>query len=144
MTPDRIPVRSEASLECRHCGAGAPVDEHFCRQCNRILALGRLGDYFAFLGVPRRLGLDQRDLERRFRNLSRQFHPDYFSNAPPQERIASLERSSHLNDACRALRSPVGRIQKTEALNRATSHLAEIVMNRGVREALAGKHVEDV
>jgi molecular chaperone HscA len=34
--------------------------------------------------------------------------------------------------------------QATEALNHATRHLAEIVMNRSVREALAGKNVKDV
>ena len=34
--------------------------------------------------------------------------------------------------------------EKTEALNRATRHLAEVVMNRSVREALAGKNVKDV
>ena len=34
--------------------------------------------------------------------------------------------------------------QKTEALNKATCHLAEVVMNRSVREALAGKNVKDV
>ena len=34
--------------------------------------------------------------------------------------------------------------QKTEALNHATRHLAEVVMNRSVREALAGKNVRDV
>ena len=33
---------------------------------------------------------------------------------------------------------------KTEALNQATRHLAEVVMNRSVREALAGKNVKDV
>ena len=33
---------------------------------------------------------------------------------------------------------------KTRALNEATQHLAETVMNRSVREALAGKHVSDV
>jgi molecular chaperone HscA len=32
----------------------------------------------------------------------------------------------------------------TEALNEATRHLAEVVMNRSVREALAGKNVRDV
>jgi molecular chaperone DnaK (HSP70) len=31
-----------------------------------------------------------------------------------------------------------------EALNEATRHLAEVVMNRSVREALAGKNVKDV
>jgi len=35
-------------------------------------------------------------------------------------------------------------LQKTEALNKATRQLAEVVMNRSVREALAGKNVRDV
>ena len=33
---------------------------------------------------------------------------------------------------------------RTHALNHATQHLAEVMMNRGVREALAGKNVKDV
>jgi molecular chaperone HscB len=111
MTPDPIPVRAESMLECRSCGAGAPVDEHFCPQCSRILALGRHGDYFTFFGLPRTLTIDAPDLERRFRELSRQFHPDYFYNASPAERLASLERSSYLNDAYRALRHLVTRVE---------------------------------
>ena len=116
MTPDPIPAQPVSTLECRSCGAGAPVDEHFCPQCSRILALGRHGDYFAFLGLPRRLVIDQAQLERRFRDLSRQFHPDYFYNAPPAERLASLERSSYLNDAYRALRNPISRIEHLLAI----------------------------
>jgi molecular chaperone HscB len=116
MTPDPIPVRSVSTLECRSCGAGAPVDEHFCPQCSRILALGRHGDYFTFFGLPRTLTLDAADLERRFRELSRRFHPDYYYNAPPAERLASLERSSYLNDAYRALRHPVSRIEHLLAI----------------------------
>jgi molecular chaperone HscB len=116
MTPDPIPARHVSTLECRNCGAGAPVDEHFCPQCSRILALGRHGDYFSFLGLPRRLTIDQGQLERRFRDLSRQFHPDYFYNASPTERLASLERSSYLNDAYRALRNPISRIEHLLAI----------------------------
>jgi molecular chaperone HscB len=116
MAPDPIPVRSVSTLECRNCGAGAPVDEHFCRRCNRILALGRYGDYFTFFGLPRRLQLDAQDLERRFRDLSRKFHPDYFYNASAAERLASLERSSYLNDAYRVLRNPAARIEHLLAI----------------------------
>jgi molecular chaperone HscB len=116
MTPDPIPVRSASTLECRSCGAGAPVDEHFCPNCSRILALGRHGDYFAFFGLPRKLTVDPQDLERRFRELSRKFHPDYYYNATPAERLASLERSSYLNDAYRALRHPVSRIEHLLAI----------------------------
>ncbi|MGE5198806.1 MAG: Fe-S protein assembly co-chaperone HscB [Rhodospirillaceae bacterium] len=96
---------------CKHCGAGAPVDVHFCPRCDRILTLGRHGDYFTFFGLRRRLRLDVKDLEPRFRALSRLFHPDYFHNATPTERLASLERSSYLNDAFRTLRDPTARLE---------------------------------
>src|SRR5439155_7164739 len=95
---------------CRNCGGGSPIDAHFCPQCTKALSLGRHGDYFSFLGVPRKLNLDQAELESRFRALSRQFHPDYFYNAMPAERRASLERSSYLNDAYRTLKQPIARI----------------------------------
>jgi molecular chaperone HscB len=116
MTSQPIPLRVEQPPECRTCGAGAPVDEHFCPHCSRILALGRHGDYFTFLGLPRKLVLEAPMLEARFRDLSRQFHPDYFYNAPPAERLASLERSSYLNDAVRTLRNPVSRIEHLLAI----------------------------
>jgi molecular chaperone HscB len=96
---------------CRECGAGAPPDAHFCPQCSKILPLRRQGDYFSFLGLPRQLNFETADLERRFRELSRQFHPDYFYNASPAERRASLERSSYLNDAYRTLKNPVTRLE---------------------------------
>ena len=116
MSPESIPVRHVSAIECRTCGAGAPVDEHFCPNCSRLLALGRHGDYFSFLGLPRALVIDGADLERRFRDLSRKFHPDFYYNAPAAERLASLERSSYLNDAVRALRNPVTRIEHLLAI----------------------------
>jgi molecular chaperone HscB len=95
---------------CRSCGGGAPVDVHSCPQCTKILSLGRQGDYFAFMGLPRKLNLPAAEIEQQFRALSRKFHPDYFYNAPAAERRASLERSSYLNDAYRTLKQPVTRI----------------------------------
>ena len=71
----------------------------------------RTRDFFGFLGLARKLKIDAADLEQRYRALSRQFHPDYFYNAPPAERRASLERSSYLNDAYRTLKQPAGRIE---------------------------------
>ncbi len=87
------------------------MDAHFCPQCTKILSIGRHGDYFSFMGLPRRLTLDPAELEQRFRTLSRQFHPDYFYNATPAERRASLERSSYLNDAYRTLKQPIARVE---------------------------------
>ena len=96
---------------CRSCGGGAPVDVHFCPQCSQLLTLGRQGNYFTFMGLERRLNIEPAALEQRFRSLSRQFHPDFFYNATPAERRASLERSSYLNDAYRTLRDPVSRVE---------------------------------
>ena len=68
-------------------------------------------DFFSFLDLPRKLNIDMARLDERYRTLSRQFHPDFFYNATPAERRLSLERSSYLNDAYRALRDPVRRIE---------------------------------
>jgi len=106
--PDSQAVSIQA---CKHCGTGAPPDAHFCPKCEKILSLARHGDYFAFLGLPRKLTVDPQDLDRRLRTLSRQFHPDYYCNATPSERLASLERSSYLNDAYRTLRDPAARVE---------------------------------
>jgi molecular chaperone HscB len=92
------------------------MEAHFCPQCKKILPLGRQSDYFAFLGLPRKLNLEASDLEQKFRALSRQFHPDYFYNAPPAERRASLERSSYLNDAYRTLKQPGARVEHLLAI----------------------------
>jgi molecular chaperone HscB len=105
------PITTRVLQACKSCGGGAPIDVHFCPQCSQILTLSRHGDYFAFMGIPRTLNLDAADLEQRFRTLSRQFHPDYFYNATPAERRASLERSSYLNDAYRTLRNPMTRLE---------------------------------
>ena len=81
----------------------------------------RTRDFFGFLGLARKLKIDAADLEQRYRALSRQFHPDYFYNAPAAERRASLERSSYLNDAYRTLKNPVSRIEYLLSLERDVS-----------------------
>jgi molecular chaperone HscB len=122
---------------CKHCGTDAPVDVHFCPRCDRILTLGRHGDYFTFFGLRRRLHVDTKDLEQRFRALSRLFHPDYFHNSSTTERLASLERSSYLNDAFRTLRDPLARLEyllKLEGFSPKESRDASTVVPQGLLE----------
>jgi molecular chaperone HscB len=85
--------------------------EHFCPACGKIQALPAATDYFAFFGLPQKLGVDETDLEGRFHKLSWQLHPDRFVRASEFERDLSLERSSQLNDAFRALRDPLARVE---------------------------------
>jgi molecular chaperone HscB len=68
-------------------------------------------DYFTVLGLPRKLTIDRMDLERRYHDLSRRFHPDFYQTASSRERVASLENSALINKAYRALRDPLARAE---------------------------------
>ena len=110
MTTGTTSANPSAAAACWSCGA--PVSGgHFCASCGRIQPPARGEDYFALLGLPRKLALDAADLERRFHQLSWKLHPDNFAGASEYERKLSLERSSQLNDAYRALREPLGRVE---------------------------------
>ncbi len=98
-----------AEAACRNCGA--PVgEEHFCPRCSAIQP-PRGQDHFRFLGLPRKLAIDAGDLEARFHQLSWRLHPDNFASAGEYERRLSLELSSQLNDAYRALSDPLRRAE---------------------------------
>src|SRR5438093_2179993 len=68
-------------------------------------------DYFDVFGLPRRLGIDTGALEKTFHELSRRYHPDYFTTAPEAERTRALRMTALLNDAYRTLKHPVRRVE---------------------------------
>jgi molecular chaperone HscB len=68
-------------------------------------------DYFEFFGMDRKLVVNLDDLQRRFYQLSRQWHPDRFSRRPVEEQNRSLEATSLLNDGYRTLKDPVKRAE---------------------------------
>jgi molecular chaperone HscB len=67
--------------------------------------------FYDALGLEPRLALDLDDLKKRFYDRSRQWHPDRFSRASPEEKQRSEEMTAVLNDAFRALRGPVSRAE---------------------------------
>src|SRR2546427_13279736 len=68
-------------------------------------------DYFEVFGLPRALGIDLASLEKTFHDLSRRYHPDYFSTAPAGEKTKAVRMTALLNDAYRTLRHPVRRVE---------------------------------
>jgi len=67
------------------------------------------GDYFAIFALDRKLVVDEAALQRKFYELSRQYHPDRFANQPPAEQAYALDFTAMLNDAFRVLKDPVRR-----------------------------------
>jgi molecular chaperone HscB len=68
-------------------------------------------DYFEVFGLPRILGIDLGALEKTFHQLSRQYHPDYFSTASASEKTQAVRMTALVNDAYRTLRHPVRRVE---------------------------------
>jgi len=68
-------------------------------------------DHFEVFGLPRRLAVDTAELQRKFYELSRRYHPDFHQAAPPEEQVRALEASAGLNAAYRTLREPITRIE---------------------------------
>jgi len=91
-------------VSCWSCNGPTVQSTSFCGSCRRIQPVGRTEDYYSLFDLPREFALDPADLERRFRERSRQLHPDRFAKAEPRERRLSLERATRLNDAHRALK----------------------------------------
>lgn len=136
---------------CLHCGAQS-AGAHFCYECGKIQAVAAGSDHFSFFGLPRKLRIDESELEKSFYSLSRQFHPDYFMSGGELERQASVERSSMLNDAYRTLRDRVARVSYLlalegykEAEKKAPPDLLEEVfeLNMQVEELKAAKKMGD-
>jgi molecular chaperone HscB len=66
-------------------------------------------DHFAFFQIPRKMALNESELEAQYYELSRRLHPDFFMNAPAVKRILSLEASARLNEAYKTLKDPIER-----------------------------------
>ena len=68
-------------------------------------------DYFSFLGLPRKIGLDRASLDKVFYELSRKFHPDFAQGKSDKEKLDRLEKSAFLNKAYQTLKDPVSRAE---------------------------------
>ena len=95
---------------CWHCQSES-TGEYFCQQCVKVQPLSKEFDYFTCLGLPRLLTIDSEQLEEKYYEMSRSFHPDYFQRKTEVEQEISLRNSALLNTAYRTLKDPVRRAE---------------------------------
>jgi len=98
----------EETHNCWSCGAMRAAQ--FCGSCGKVQPPAPV-DYFTFFGLPPKLDVDIKTLEKDFYELSRKLHPDLNARAGSKEQEWSLEQSSLLNDAYRTLRDPIKRTE---------------------------------
>ncbi|MET0514606.1 MAG: Fe-S protein assembly co-chaperone HscB [Nitrospiraceae bacterium] len=120
----RVELQMARSM-CWHCQSEV-AGEYFCDRCVKVQPLSKELDYFTCLGLPRRLRIDPENLEKRFYELSRTFHPDFFQTKTEGEQTISLGNSALLNIAYRTLKDP---IQRAEYLLRLEAGSAKDIRN---------------
>ena len=108
-TSDRRELQMARSM-CWHCQSEVS-GEYFCDRCVKVQPVSKELDYFTCFGIPRRLALDPQQLEAKFYELSRAFHPDFYQNKSDAEQTISLGNSAMLNTAYRTLRDPIQRAE---------------------------------
>ncbi|MBZ4422756.1 Fe-S protein assembly co-chaperone HscB [Myxococcus sp. RHSTA-1-4] len=65
--------------------------------------------HFDVFGLPRAYDVDVPALEKQYRELSLQLHPDRVAQADARERLKALEGTTALNEAFKTLKDPVRR-----------------------------------
>ena len=63
------------------------------------------GDFYSVFSLDRKLVVDKWALQRKFYELSRQYHPDRFANRRASEQMYALDFAAMLNDAFRVLKT---------------------------------------
>ena len=66
-------------------------------------------NHFELFGVPVQFAIDTAGLDRRYRELQREVHPDRFATAPDAERRVSMQLATRVNEAYQTLKSPLRR-----------------------------------
>ncbi len=95
---------------CWSCQKAAG-DGMLCAHCLAVQPPDAKADYFRVFGVPAAFAVDESDLERRYKEMTKVLHPDRFARADARARRASLERSVQLNEAWQILKDPVRRAE---------------------------------
>lgn len=63
-------------------------------------------NYFELYEVPISFHVDQGLLKKKYYALSRQYHPDFFTNSPDKEQAGILEKASLVNKGYKVLQNP--------------------------------------
>ena len=66
-------------------------------------------DYFSLFSLPRAFRIDTAALDKRYREIQAQVHPDRYANADEAERRQSMQWATRVNEAYQALKAPLTR-----------------------------------
>lgn len=75
-------------------------------------------NHFELFGLPQRFHLDLALMDKAYRSIQAQVHPDRFVQASDAERRASMQSTTRVNEAYRTLKNPLARARYLLELQR--------------------------
>lgn len=104
---------------CWKCDTLLLNNQVFCSICKTIQTINKSScNFFELLGIEPNFNLDFNILEKNFKNLQKQLHPDLFSNKSIIERESSNNNSSYVNEAYQTLKDHVDRANYLLCMNK--------------------------
>ncbi len=115
-------------------------------------------NYFELFEIPVSLQIDKATLPKKYFELSRKYHPDFYTSAPEAEQAEMLEKSSMVNKAYKTLQQPdelikyvlqlKGLLQEEEKYDLAPDFLMEVMeINEELMDVEPGadlSHIEEL
>lgn len=107
-------------------------------------------NYFELFGLAPRFSIDLNSLERAFRQLQSEMHPDKYASHTQSEQRLALQQSTLINDGYQTLRNPTSRAQflinlsgKTETAQALSNSflMAQMGWREAIEEAVASRDV---
>ncbi len=83
----------------------------FCPNCIKIQPVTALGNYFDLFEINRSYQVDETVIRKKFYELSRRFHPDFYLNKTEDELLLARNNSAYLNTAFAVLIDPIRRAE---------------------------------
>jgi molecular chaperone HscB len=107
-TTQTRPVSTEQTCWACHRSAGTG---HLCQRCSALQPLPNPENHFTVMGLRPRLNLDPSHLQKKFYELSRNYHPDFYQTKTPKEKSISETVTAMINTAYETLNDPIKRIE---------------------------------
>ncbi|XP_031832567.1 iron-sulfur cluster co-chaperone protein HscB-like protein, mitochondrial [Nomia melanderi] len=111
--PSLVPLRlsqysSNSPLKCWNCNS-IYKSELFCSKCKTLQEPPENLTYFDLMGIPKSYDITVVELQRKYKELQKQLHPDKFGNKSEKEKQLSENLSSLVNKAYNTLLNPLQR-----------------------------------
>ena len=80
-------------------------------------------NYFELFNLSEKFEIDSEKLQENYRSIQKEIHPDRFATSTENEKIQSMIKSTHVNDAYQTLKSPIKRAKYILSLHKSVEKI---------------------